>query len=65
MNGREWLSRQLDTAEIAYKKDDNCFVRIDNIEKAQLLLPDQTKRDWPESLDKIIGFISKPMAAIA
>jgi len=28
MNGREWLSRQMDTVGIAYEKDENCFIYL-------------------------------------
>ena len=64
MNGREWLSRQMDAIGISYEKNDNCFIRIDDIEKANALMQDQIKRDWPESLDEIISFILKPIQSI-
>ncbi|HGJ65946.1 TPA: hypothetical protein ENS27_11235 [bacterium] len=35
VNGREYISKQLDKEGIVYKRYDNCFVQIDNIEKAQ------------------------------
>jgi len=35
INGREHLSKQLDKAGIGYKRYDNCFTHIDDIEKAQ------------------------------
>lgn len=35
INGREYLSKQLDMAGITYKRYDNCFIEIADIEKAQ------------------------------
>lgn len=34
-NGREWLSRQMDRAGIAYRREDNCFPWIQDVEAAQ------------------------------
>lgn len=35
INGREYISKQLDKENIKYKMYDNCFTEIDDIEKAQ------------------------------
>jgi len=35
VNGREYLAKQLDKAEISYTRYDNCFTSIGNIEAAQ------------------------------
>lgn len=35
LNGREYLARRLDKAGIGYEKKDNCFIRIDDIPRAQ------------------------------
>ena len=35
INGREYLSKQLDKAGIGYTRYDNCFTHIDDTEKAQ------------------------------
>lgn len=46
LNGREWLARQLDRHGIRYEKHDNCFTRIDNLEKAQQLMYELDQRGW-------------------
>lgn len=35
INGREYLSKQLDKAKIGYERYDNCFTHIDDVDKAQ------------------------------
>ena len=37
VNGREWLARQLDKLHIGYERYDNCFLRIDDLPRAQQL----------------------------
>src|SRR3990170_478564 len=46
LNGRHWLERQLQKQGIDYVKDGNCFVRIEDIAAAQVLLPEQLKTEW-------------------
>jgi len=53
-NGRHWLARQLDQAGIAYQKKDNTFLRIADPERAQQLMKEQLKTDWPAELSKIL-----------
>ena len=43
LNGRHWLERQLQKQGIGYVKDGNCFVRIEDIAAAQVLLHEQLK----------------------
>ena len=40
VNGREYISKQLDKAGVAYKRYDNCFLQIENIETAQKISDD-------------------------
>jgi hypothetical protein len=49
-NGREYLARQLDRMGIGYEKHDNCFVRIDDLKRAQAILDRLVKRKWPKYL---------------
>ena len=35
VNGREYISKQLDKAGVRYQRYDNCFIQIDDIETAQ------------------------------
>lgn len=50
LNGREYLARQLDKAKIGYDKRDNCFVRIDDLKRAQKNLDRLVQRKWPKYL---------------
>jgi hypothetical protein len=50
MNGREWLSRQMDRAGIAYDRHENCFPRIDDVRRAQQLMDRQLRVSWPTVL---------------
>lgn len=54
INGREWLARQMDTAALAYQRQDNCFPWVADFGKAQQLLDQQLHTDWPKLLDSII-----------
>jgi hypothetical protein len=51
MNGREWLARQMDQAGLKYRKQDNCFVWIEDYARAQALLDQQLKTSWVELLE--------------
>jgi hypothetical protein len=53
MNGRDWLSRQLDEAGIGYLRKDNCFLRVADLTKAQELLTAQVNADWPLLLEEL------------
>lgn len=55
LNGREWLARQLDRAGVDYLRQDNCFVELSDVERAQRLFDRQLKTDWPGLLDRIAG----------
>ncbi len=50
LNGREYLARQMDRVGIAYEQRDNCFVRIDDLPRAQRILDRLTTRRWPKVL---------------
>jgi hypothetical protein len=51
LNGREWLSRQLDRAGLAYERHDNCFTDVADFAQAQALLDAQLRTDWPSLLE--------------
>jgi hypothetical protein len=53
MNGRYWLAGQLDQAGIAYKRKDNCFLRVADMAKAQELLTAQVNVNWPVLLEEL------------
>lgn len=53
LNGREWLARQMDRVGLRYQRRQNCFPWIENILKAQNLMDQQLKTDWPSTLKAI------------
>lgn len=55
INGREWLSRQMDKAGVQYRKQDNCFDQIADMKKAQRLMDTQLRTDWSKLLGNISG----------
>jgi hypothetical protein len=54
LNGREWLTRQLDQCSIAYQQRDNCLVRVADPKRAQDLLNQQLATNWKEELDTLL-----------
>lgn len=58
INGREWLARQMDAAGIGYRRKENCFIAIDDIQRAQQLMDEQLKADWPGVLDELASRIN-------
>jgi hypothetical protein len=53
LNGREWLGRQMDRVGLRYHRRDNCFPWIDQIDKAQELMDQQLRTNWPSVLNEI------------
>jgi hypothetical protein len=51
LNGRHWLERRLLSEDIGYIKSNNSFRWIADCERAQALLDDQLKTDWPLLLE--------------
>ena len=54
VNGREWLSRQMDQAGMAYRREENCFPWIGDVKRAQELMERQHATDWPRVLGKLV-----------
>ena len=54
LNGGEWLARQMDQAGIAYRRHDNCFTWIEQIERAQSLLDEQLRTNWVQLFDPLV-----------
>jgi hypothetical protein len=46
INGREWLAQQLDAAGIGYRRQDNCFLSIADVRRAQALCNQQLHTRW-------------------
>ena len=54
LNGREWLSRQMDLHQMSYAQKENCFTAISHVAGAQRLMDKQLEANWPEKLDEIL-----------
>ncbi len=54
VNGREYISKQLDKAGVSYKRYDNCFIQIDNIETAQQISDDFSGKKLDGMLNKVV-----------
>jgi hypothetical protein len=54
INGREWLSRQMDQIGLKYHRLDNCFPWIEDTLKAQELMNNQLKTNWTKILNPMI-----------
>jgi hypothetical protein len=57
LNGREWLSRQMQQAGMAYRQHDNCFSWIEDFPRAQQLMDQQLETPWPEALEACVARI--------
>ncbi len=53
LNGREWLARQMDQEGLKYHQQGNCFVWIEDYQRAQELMDQQLKTNW---VDLLAGF---------
>ncbi len=53
LNGREWLSHQLDKAGISHLKSDNCFLNIGDMARAQELMEEQVRLNWENAMNKV------------
>lgn len=55
LNGREWLSRQMDREGIGYQQRGNCFTWVEDPIRAQDLLETFLRNSWPTFLNEIAG----------
>jgi hypothetical protein len=53
VNGREYLARRLEKAGISFEKRDNCFIRIDDVKRAQEMLDALGDRKWERFLNAL------------
>lgn len=54
LNGREWLSRQMDQHGMDYHRKENCFTWISHVAGAQRLMDKQLETQWPETLNRLV-----------
>jgi len=64
LNGREWLARQMDRAGLAYRQRDNSFTWLEDVDKAQALMNQQSAAPWPRLLQGIVRDIHPRHARI-
>jgi hypothetical protein len=53
LNGREWLTRQLQQERLSYRRYDNKVTWVEDLPRAQQLLAAQLQANWPERLEAI------------
>ena len=53
INGREWLSRQMDAEKLLYLRSDNKFLCVQDWQRAQQLFDQQLETDWVRELDAL------------
>ena len=58
INGRRWLSRQMDKAHMSYVQQDNCFSEISDIKKAQRLMDNQLRTNWSSVLGGVVSMLN-------
>lgn len=56
LNGREWLSRELDRLGVGYVRRDNCLVAVEDVPLAQQLLSAQVETDWQRLFEQLTGW---------
>jgi hypothetical protein len=61
LNGREWLSRQMDKAGIGYVRQRNTFTHVDDLRAAQRLLQRQVRASWESLLRGLVRSV-QPLA---
>ncbi len=54
INGRQWLARKMDQAGIGYRRHDNCFTWIEEVQRAQTLMNEQLTTNWAQLFDCIV-----------
>jgi hypothetical protein len=58
LNGREYLARQMKQSGIGYEQRENCFVRIDDLPKAQELMRQLEERNWAPMLSSMARHVN-------
>ena len=60
LNGREWLSRQMDARGMKYKREENCFLRLEDFPGAQRLMDEQLRVDWSKANGPLMSCSHRP-----
>lgn len=64
INGREWLARQLDRAEIGYQRIHNKITAVDDLAKALELCQQFAQTDWLPFLDRQAALVNPLLPTI-
>ena len=64
VNGREWLARQMDGVGMKYVRQDNCFPWVEEWGRAQGLLDEQLRTNWPKALEPLARALNPVHAQI-
>jgi hypothetical protein len=64
VNGREWLSRQMDAAGTGYRRADNCFTAVEDPAAAQALLDRQVHFDFAGELARLAAVVNPALGSI-
>lgn len=65
INGREWLAHQMEAAGLTYHREDNCFSWVSDLPRAQALLNQQHRTDWPKLMNPLVELCHPWHAEIA
>jgi hypothetical protein len=64
INGREWLSVQMDKEGIRYLRRGNCFASIGDVDRAQAFLNQQVSFNWQLGLGALVPQVNPAFASI-
>jgi hypothetical protein len=64
-NGREWLANQLDAAGVEYRRADNCFLSLGDVDRAQQIMDRMITMPWRRVLDRYVSTVSPVLDIIA
>jgi hypothetical protein len=62
LNGREYLARRMERAGMSFEKRENCFVRIDDLPRAQKMLDELITRRWQRMLNALARRVNPLMS---
>jgi hypothetical protein len=58
LNGRAWLARQMDQAQLHYVRRDNTFTWLEDVATTQALFDQQLQTHWPTLLDSLAATLN-------
>ena len=64
LNGREWLACQMDRAGMKYRREENCFLWIEDPPQAQRLMGQQAHAGWLSALRQVSRRLNPAHAGI-